>query len=56
MYMRIVKQNPAGDTITEDSTVLVYYEEYFMDGFLAATNIDTVASKWNVYSSSDETA
>ncbi|HJE87588.1 hypothetical protein, partial [Rikenella microfusus] len=56
MYMRIVQPNPAGDTITEDSTVLVYYEEYFMDGFLAATNIDTVASKWNVYSSSDETA
>ena len=56
MYMRIVKQNPEGDPITADSMVYVYYEEYFMDGFLAATNIDTVARKWNVYSSGDETA
>lgn len=56
MYMRIVKRNPAGDPITADSTVYLYYEEYFMDGFLAATNIDTVARKWNVYVSGDETA
>ncbi|MDE6499509.1 MAG: hypothetical protein K2K83_02245 [Rikenella sp.] len=51
MYARIVKQNPEGDPIGEDTLVAVYYEEYFMDGFLAATNIDTVAAKWNVYSS-----
>ena len=54
MYMRIVKQNPAGDPISKDSMVYVYYEEYFMDGFLAATNIDTVARKWNVYDSGNE--
>lgn len=56
MYMRIVKHNPAGDPITKDSTAFVYYEAYFMDGFLAATNIDTVARKWNVYNSGDESA
>lgn len=56
MYMHISKRNPEGNQITEDSTVYVYYEEYFMDGFLAATNIDTVARKWNVYSTSDESA
>lgn len=55
MFMRIITPNPTGDTITRDSLVKVYYEEYFMDGFLAATNIDTVAQKWNVYSSSDMT-
>lgn len=51
MYARIIKHNPDGDPIGEDSLVNVYYEEYFMDGFLAATNIDTVAKKWEVYSS-----
>lgn len=56
MYMRIVKHNPQGDPITKDSTAYVYYEEYFMDGFLAATNIDTVARKWNVYGGGDESA
>lgn len=56
MYMHIVKRNPAGDTITKDSSVFIYYEEYFMDGFLAATNIDTVARKWNVYSTGNESA
>lgn len=56
MYTRIVKSNPAGDTITKDSSVRVYYAEYFMDGFLAATNIDTVAVKWNVYDNSNESA
>ena len=51
--MRIITPNPTGDTITEDSLVHVYYEEYFMDGFLSSTNIDTVAQKWNVYNSSE---
>lgn len=53
MFMRIITPNPTGDTITEDSLVHVYYEEYFMDGFLSSTNIDTVAQKWNVYNSSE---
>lgn len=56
MYMHISKRNPEGDPITADSSVYVYYEEYFMDGFLAATNIDTVARKWNVYNTDSETA
>lgn len=56
VYMHISKRNPEGDPITKDSAVYVYYEEYFMDGFLAATNIDTVAQKWNVYTTSDEAA
>lgn len=56
MYRHMVKTNPEGNEITADSTVSVYYEEYFMDGFLASTNIDTVAAKWNVYDSSGETS
>lgn len=52
MYTRILKHNPTGDSIGQDSVVYVFYEEYFMDGFLAATNIDTVAYKWNVYDNS----
>ena len=56
MFRHMVKTNPEGNEITADSTVSVYYEEYFMDGFLASTNIDTVAAKWNVYDSSGETS
>lgn len=56
MYMHISKRNPTGDPITKDSSVYVYFEEYFMDGFLAATNIDTVAKKWKVFDGSDEGA
>lgn len=56
MYMHVVKHNPGGDQLTKDSIAYVYYEEYFMDGFLAATNIDTVAQKWNVYNSTDLSA
>lgn len=56
MYARILQANPEGDSIGMDSLVYVYYEEYFMDGFLAATNIDTVAVKWNVYDNSNLTA
>lgn len=55
MFMRIISPNPTGDTITQDSLVRVYYEEYFMDGFLSSTNIDTVAQKWHVYNSSEVT-
>lgn len=56
MYRHMVKYNPDGNEITEDSSVYVYYEEYFMDGFLASTNIDTVAAKWDRYDSSGETS
>lgn len=49
IYSRIVEHNPLGDTITKDSSVRVNYEIYFMDGFLAATNIDSVARAHNQY-------
>ncbi len=46
---RIIKSNPMGDTITRDSGIQVYYEAYFMDGFLARTNWDSVALAHNQY-------
>lgn len=55
MFMHIEKHNPEGDTITKDSSVYVFYEEYFMDGFLAATNVDTVAAKWHFTATSSGT-
>lgn len=53
IFSRIIEPNPTGDTITKDSSVKVYYEVYFMDGFLAATNNDSVASAHNQYSEED---
>lgn len=49
LYIHIAQRNPAGDTITKDSSVWVYYEQFFMDGFLCKTNVDTMAKKFKVY-------
>lgn len=54
LFLRILESNPEGDPITEDSSVLVFFEQYFMDGFLALTNIDTVAKKHNVYTTDND--
>ncbi len=50
-FLHKLFENPAGDTITSDSSVFVNYAQYYMDGFLLTTNLDTIAAKFNVYNS-----
>ena len=49
IYMRKTKENPEGDVITEDSTAFVFWSQHFLDGFLMATNIDTLAQQRGIY-------
>lgn len=49
LAMRRIIPNPTGDTITKDSTIYYNYAQYFLDGFLIDTNMDSVAKKYNAY-------
>lgn len=44
LYLKLTKENPTGDTITEDSVVYIMYKGYFLeDGFVFDTNYEDVA-------------
>ncbi|MEG1608187.1 MAG: hypothetical protein RR329_08200 [Mucinivorans sp.] len=43
IFMKKTLEYPKGDTITKDSTVSLYYAQYFTDGFLVQTNWDSIA-------------
>lgn len=53
LFMRIIEANPEGDPL-KDSSAMIYFEQYFPDGFLVSTNIDTVAKKHNVFVDNEE--
>lgn len=42
MYMRKIVTNPTGAEITKDSNVYFYFAQYFTDGFLIKSNMDSV--------------
>ncbi len=43
LYMRIIKANPTGDTLTTDSLANFNYSSFFLDGQLINTSIQSVA-------------
>lgn len=54
LYVRIIDKNPSGDTITADSTAKVWYANYFFDGKLVETNVDSIARQAGYYSSNNK--
>lgn len=52
LYYKKTKEGTRQCVVAKDSVVEVYYVGKFLDGFVFDTNIDTVALKNNIYSSS----
>lgn len=55
LYMRIVKAKPTGKEITTETAVPIYYKQTFTDGFLLATNNDSIAKVYNRYEETNAT-
>lgn len=54
IYYKILKSNPDGDTIPEDSTATIKYVAMFLDGFIFNTNDKIVAENNDLYFEGDE--
>lgn len=54
LFIRIIKENPAGDPL-KDSSAYMYFQQYFPeDNFLITTNVDSIAREHHVYTSNEE--
>ncbi len=47
LFLQKQVAHPDKPAIREDTLVTIYYAQYFMDGFLLETNVDTIAIKRN---------
>lgn len=53
IYLNKTKVVPDGGYIGKDSVVLIDFTEFFTDGFILNTNVDSIAKKYDIYDSSN---
>lgn len=54
LYLKFTKNNPDGDTISDDSTVYIRYTGYFLDGFIFDTNYESIADSLDIDTFSED--